>query len=65
MPQALVFALMGAGMYAGYRIARAVTQSRRDAADLAAKAAKPPATEVRDMGTLRCDPETGVYRPGV
>lgn len=65
MPQAILFGLMGAGMYAGYRLARSITTARREAADLAAKAGQPAAAEARDMGTLRCDPKTGVYRTGV
>lgn len=57
MPQAVVIALMGAGMYAGFRLAKL----------LAARAGRvePEAGShaLKNMGTLRRDPTTGVYRP--
>lgn len=63
MPQALVFTLMGAGMYAGYRFARALSRASQMRQ---AQSAKPePTTKtaaMREMGTLQKDPRTGVYR---
>ena len=57
MPQAVVIALMGAGMYAGFRLAKVLTaRSERVTPDTS------PPNALKEMGTLRRDPETGVYR---
>jgi hypothetical protein len=66
MPQLVVLALVGAGLYAGYRwyarTAQEVTaQIRRTEDELLRKA---PGTALeKDMGVLEYDPASGVYRP--
>jgi hypothetical protein len=66
MPQVIVLALLGAGMYAGYRwLARAaggITEDRRagpnDPGDRAATGRLE-----KNLGTLEYDRASGVYRP--
>lgn len=65
MPQLVVLALMGAGLYAGYRwfsrAAKEVTADiRRTEDELRRRAGM--ALE-KDMGELEYDPASGVYRP--
>ncbi|MEO1206918.1 MAG: hypothetical protein AAFV45_11355 [Pseudomonadota bacterium] len=70
MPQALLFTLMGVGMYAGYRVARGISHAARERRDGRGRAADTdaqsgstsPSPQMREMGSLRRDPETGVYR---
>lgn len=68
MPQAVLIALMGAGMYAGYWLAKSLGKpaNRSDAArDTGAETGRAePHSGMREMGTLRPDPDTGIYRPG-
>jgi hypothetical protein len=66
MQQLMVVALVGAGLYAGYRwlvrSAREVEVKVRRAEDeLRARAGGAPIA--RDMGRLEYDPVSGVYRP--
>lgn len=66
MPQLIVLALVGAGLYAGYRwfarTTKEVTaQIRRTEEELLRRAAGK-ALE-KDMGVLEYDPNSGVYRP--
>ena len=56
MPQAVLIALMGAGMYAGFRLAKAL--AARDE-PVGRDDVSP---SLKDMGTLRRDPQTGRYR---
>jgi len=64
VPQVIALALLGAGLYAGYRwLARA-------ARDLGARLQRPdePRRQSRgpiekDLGALEYDPASGVYRP--
>ncbi len=58
MPQAVLIALMGAGMYAGFRLAKALSAHRSDGVEAADER-----SGVRDMGRLTRDPVTGIYRP--
>jgi hypothetical protein len=65
MQQLVVVALVGAGLYAGYRwlmrSAREVAaEVRRTEDELRARAGAPMA---KDMGRLEYDPVSGVYRP--
>ena len=65
MPQLVVLALMGAGLYAGYRwfsrAAKEVTaEIRRTEDELRLRAGM---TLEKDMGELEYDPASGVYRP--
>jgi hypothetical protein len=65
MPQLVVLALMGAGLYAGYRwfsrAAKEVTaEIRRTEDELRQRSAL---TLEKDMGELEYDPASGVYRP--
>lgn len=64
MPQLVVLALVGAGLYAGYRwYARAserlATEVKRTEDELRRRAR----VAVKEMGTLEYDPASGVYRP--
>jgi len=61
MPQILAAALIGAGVYAGYRFARARLSKTDKGVGEAAKTAA--SAQPRDLGTLEADPATGVYRP--
>jgi hypothetical protein len=66
VPQLVILALLGAGVYAGYRwLARA---SREIAAELRRTQEElhrgsSPAQVERDLGSLEYDPKSGVYRP--
>ena len=65
MPQLMVLALVGAGIYAGYRWlwrpARMIVAEVRRAEDEIRRAAT--RSSVKDMGLLEYDPISGVYRP--
>ena len=65
MPQVIALALLGAGLYAGYRwLARAAGDigagMRRAEEELAQKA---PGHLEKDLGALEYDQASGVYRP--
>lgn len=66
MPQLVVLAALGAGLYAGYRaLVRAGAKlaedlkSRED--EMRARASA--AASEKDLGTLEYDPRSGVYKP--
>jgi type II secretory pathway component PulJ len=64
VPQFVILALVGAGLYAGYRwlshTAQEITADvRRKEDELRRRAA----VLEKDMGVLEYDPATGVYRP--
>lgn len=65
MPQLMVLALVGAGIYAGYRWlwrpARMIAAEVRRAEDEIRRGAA--RSLERDMGQLEYDPISGVYRP--
>ena len=65
MPQLMVLALVGAGIYAGYRWlwrpARMIAAEVRRADDEMRRAAA--RSLEKDMGALEYDPISGVYRP--
>ena len=65
MPQLMVLALVGAGIYAGYRWlwrpARMIAAEVRRAEDEVRRGAV--RSLERDMGQLEYDPISGVYRP--
>ena len=65
MPQLIALALLGAGVYAGYRL---VVRSKQVVADLRRAEdelrRKPTGGALeKDMGALEYDPASGVYRP--
>lgn len=65
MPQLVALALVGAGLYAGYRwfsrVNKQVTaEFRRTEEELRRRAG---AVLEKDMGELEYDPASGVYRP--
>jgi hypothetical protein len=66
MPQLVVLALVGAGLYAGYRwyarMAKEVTAQIPRTEDELLRKASGTALE-KDMGVLEYDPASGVYRP--
>jgi hypothetical protein len=67
MPQLIVLALVGAGLYAGYkwvsrklrRASEAAERAREELARRTAEAAEGP----KDLGRLEWDEKAGVYRP--
>lgn len=65
MPQVIALALLGAGLYAGYRwLARTagdIGAGLRRAEDEVAQ--KPAGRIEKDLGALEFDPASGVYRP--
>ncbi len=66
MPPLVIFAVVGAGCYAGYKlftklIEQAGTPSRED--QERARAARQGSSVTRDLGELELDAATGVYRP--
>ena len=68
MPQLIAVALLGAGLYAGYRwLARAgkeiADELERAESDLLRRAAATSGTRAKDMGRLEYDPVSGVYSP--
>jgi hypothetical protein len=68
MPQLVAVALLGAGLYAGYRwLARAsgqiAAELERAESELLRRAAATGGTRAKDMGRLEYDPVSGVYRP--
>jgi hypothetical protein len=66
MPQVVALAVVGAGIYAGYRwVSRQVVklqEEARRAEDLRRRAAE--AAQPKDLGSLVYDETNGVYRPG-
>ena len=66
MPQLFALALVGAGLYAGYRwltrAAAEITADLRTAEDELQRRAAGGALP-KDMGELEYDPASGVYRP--
>jgi len=65
VPQLVVLALLGAGVYAGYRLlqraSRQIAAELRKASEELREAA--PAPVERDLGSLEYDAKSGVYRP--
>jgi hypothetical protein len=66
VPQVIALALLGAGLYAGYRwYARAsrqiIAQMKRAEDELQRRAAGQPVE--KDLGMLEYDPASGVYKP--
>jgi hypothetical protein len=67
MPQVVALAVVGAGIYAGYRwVSRQVVklqeEARRAEEELRRRAAE--AAQPKDLGPLVYDETNGVYRPG-
>ena len=67
MPQLIALALIGTGLYAGYRwVARKMEDvqavARQAEADARRRAAER-AGHPRDLGTLEFDPASGEYKP--
>ena len=65
MPQVIALALLGAGLYAGYRwftrTARAIgAEMQRDEDELGQRAT---GRIEKNLGALEFDPASGVYRP--
>lgn len=61
MPQFVIIALAGAGLYAGYRmVTRQLAKASRAADDLKRRAA---AAAPKDLGSLEFDADAKVYRP--
>lgn len=66
MPQVLLFAAIGAGLYAGYRFVQKIGEGVMDAMSRAEQEVAQRATATnmpKDLGRLEFDPRTGEYRP--
>jgi hypothetical protein len=68
MPQVILFAAIGAGLYAGYRaIARAgealAAEMKRNEEEQRQRATANTSSSEKDLGTLEFDPRSGVYKP--
>ena len=65
MPQLVVVALLGAGLYVGYRwVARTARQMLDEAEQTRADETRRSAGVVtKDLGALELDPASGVYKP--
>ena len=65
MPQVVLLAAIGAGIYAGYRALlrageRLAAELKRSEDEMRQRAA---AAAEKDLGTLEYDPRSGVYKP--
>jgi hypothetical protein len=65
MPQLLVLAAIGAGLYAGARIVHRIAAGVAAEVEKAQQSAQaePVAVPTKDLGRLEYDATTGVYRP--
>ena len=65
VPQIFVLALVGAGLYAGYRwLTQATNEITADVRTAEEELRRRTAGALeKDMGTLEYDPASGVYRP--
>jgi hypothetical protein len=65
MPQLIALALLGAGLYAGYRWYTRTTKELATQLERAEDELRRRATGLteKDMGRLEYDPTSGVYRP--
>ncbi|HRK17915.1 MAG TPA: hypothetical protein PK970_03080 [Hyphomicrobiaceae bacterium] len=65
MPQFLLFAAVGAGLYAGYRLVQKMGEDVVDAMARAEHEIRQRASsgQPKDLGRLEFDPRTGEYRP--
>lgn len=63
MPQLVAVALIGAGLYAGYRwVAQQIAHVKAEMERTEQEISRAAAREPRDLGALECD-SAGVYRP--
>ena len=66
MPQLVVAALLGAGLYAGYRWVSRTARQMLDEAErsrAAEEARRANGAVTKDLGALELDPSSGVYKP--
>ena len=65
MPQLVVVALLGAGLYAGYRWVAKTARQMLDEAERVREeqAGRAPGVVTKDLGALELDPASGVYKP--
>lgn len=65
MPQFLLFAAIGAGLYAGYRMVQKIGEDVVDALARAEQEVRQRASagQPKDLGRLELDPRSGEYRP--
>lgn len=63
MPPLVLFALAGAGLYAGFRVIRSQIRLAAVRAEEAARAKAAAASGPKDLGPLVHDPQSGMYRP--
>lgn len=63
MPPLAFLAILGAGCYAGFKIAARIAETNRAAKASRAAAARRNTAATRDLGDLEWDASTGVYRP--
>jgi hypothetical protein len=67
MPPLIAAMLLGAGVYAGLRVARHFLAREQEpeaaSGDASMAAESQPAKAEKDLGPLEPDPATGIYRP--
>lgn len=68
MPQLVVLAAIGAGLYAGYKAlmragARMADDLKRSEDEVRARASAGADASEKDLGSLEYDPMSGVYKP--
>lgn len=61
MPQFLVVAAIGAGLYAGYRLVAGLLAGEQEVPLRQHASTRRPIE--KDLGRLELDPRTGIYRP--
>jgi hypothetical protein len=65
MPQIVFLAMIGAGLYIGYRwVARVAKEAAAELERAQAELRRRAGAREKDLGQLVWDPASGVYRPG-
>ncbi len=63
MPQLVVLAAIGAGLYAGSRLLSFIAGQMQERAEVQAGENRDSVVATKDLGQLEYDPATGFYRP--
>lgn len=63
MPQLIVLAAIGAGLYAGSRLLSLIAGQLHERAEVRTTENRDNIVATKDLGRLEYDPVTGVYKP--
>jgi len=63
MPQLVVLAAIGAGLYAGSRLLSFIAGQMHERAEVKTAESRDTVVVAKDLGRLEYDPVTGVYEP--